>query len=77
MEVLKETGDETSIKKMNEQIMETAQMLPNSKTRIENAIEDLKNFMSEHEENDELKVTEDWQVAEQTLAEVVAFVETI
>ena len=44
--------------------METAQMLPNSKTRIENAIEDLKNFMSEHEENDELKVTEDWQVAE-------------
>ena len=39
-------------------------MLPNSKTRIENAIEDLKNFMSEHEENDELKVTEDWQVAE-------------
>lgn len=52
-------------------------MLPNSKTRIENALEDLKNFMSEQEENEELKATEDWQVAEQTLAEVTAFVETI
>jgi hypothetical protein len=52
-------------------------MLPNSKVRIENALEDLKNFMSEHEENDELKATEDWQAAEATMAEVLAFVETI
>ncbi|CDW71447.1 beta-tubulin folding cofactor a [Stylonychia lemnae] len=62
---------------MNECILETSQMLPNTKTRIENALEDLKNFMSEHEENDEMKTTEDWQTAEQTLAEVMAFVESI
>eukprot|EP00347_Sterkiella_histriomuscorum_P019946 403339687 len=75
---LQETGsDETAIKKMNEQILETAQMLPNSKTRIENALEDLKNLMSEHDDNEELRATEDWQLAEQTLAEVLAFVETI
>ena len=52
-------------------------MLPNSKTRIENALEDLKSFMSEHDEDEELKATEDWQTAEKTLAEVMAFVETI
>ena len=52
-------------------------MLPNSKTRIETALEDLQNFMSEHEENEELKATEDWITAEQTLAEASAFVETI
>lgn len=52
-------------------------MLPNSKIRIENALEDLKAFMSEHDENEELKATEDWITAEQTLAEVTAFVETI
>lgn len=69
--------DETAIRKMQEQILETAQMLPNSKIRIENALEDLKSFMSEHEENDELKATEDWIAAEQTLAEVTAFVDTI
>lgn len=69
--------DETAIRKMQEQILETAQMLPNSKIRIENALEDLKSFMSEHEENDELKATEDWITAEQTLAEVTAFVDTI
>ena len=52
LEQLKEqNADEIDIKKMNEQILETAQMLPNSKVRIENALEDLKNFMSEHEEN--------------------------
>lgn len=70
-------ADEISIKKMQEQISETAQMLPNSKTRIESALEDLQNLMSENEENNELKDTEDWKVAEQTLAEVKAFVETI
>jgi hypothetical protein len=64
LEQIKESGDEVGIKKLQEQIQETAQMLPNSKTRIETAIEDLKNFMSEHEENEELKATEDWVTAE-------------
>lgn len=52
-------------------------MLPNTKVRIETALWDLKNLMSEHEENDELKAGEDWKTAEQTLAEASAFVETI
>jgi cbb3-type cytochrome oxidase cytochrome c subunit len=72
-----QNADEIDIKKMNEQILETAQMLPNSKVRIENALEDLKNFMSEHEDNEELKATEDWQVAEGAIAEISAFVESI
>ena len=52
-------------------------MLPNAKSRIESALEDLKNIMSENETNDELKATEDWKTAEQTLAEASAFVEGI
>ena len=44
---------------------------------MENAMEDLQNFMSEHEDNNELKETEDWKSSEQTLAEVKAFLETI
>lgn len=53
------------------------QMLPNCKTRIESAIEDLKTFMSENEENESLKTSEDWQTAEAALAESTAFFETI
>jgi hypothetical protein len=52
-------------------------MLPNTKTRIQGALEDLKNVMCENELNEELKTTEDWKVADQTLAEVTAFIETI
>ena len=52
-------------------------MLPNTKTRIETALEDLKNLMSEYDENEELKTAEEWISGEQTLAEVLAFVETI
>ncbi len=52
-------------------------MLPNTKLRIESALEDLKMLMSANEENEELKASEDWKAAEQTLAEASAFVETI
>ena len=52
-------------------------MLPNTKTRIQSALEELKNFMSENEENEELKALDDWKLAEQALAEVTAFIETI
>ena len=52
-------------------------MLPNTKTRIQNALEDLSTLMSENEGNEELNASEDWKVAEQTLAEVTAFVESI
>ena len=62
---------------MKDQIAETAQLLPSCKTKIETAIEDLKNYMSQHEENDEMKDVEDWKTAEQTLAEAMAYAETI
>ena len=69
--------DPYAVKKMEEQWAETAQMLPNTKLRIESAIEDLKMMMSANEENEELKAGEDWKAAEMTLAEATAFVETI
>ena len=70
-------ADEATIKKMQECVHETAQILPNCKSRIESTMEDLQNLLSENENNDELKETEDWKIAEQVLAEVTAFVETI
>ena len=78
LEKLKTEGaEEINKKKMEEQIAETAQMLPNTKTRLLSALEDLQNFLGENDSNEELKATEDWKTAEQTLAEVTAFVETI
>jgi hypothetical protein len=62
---------------MEEQVSETAQMLPNTKTRIQSALEELKNLLTDAGDNEELVATEDWKVAEQTLAEVTAFIETI
>ena len=52
-------------------------MLPNCKTRIESTLEDLQNFMSENDENEELKNNAEWQAAEQVLAEALAYIETI
>lgn len=52
-------------------------MLPLCKNKIESTLEELQGFLGENEENNELKETEDWKLAEQTLAEVTAFVETI
>ena len=52
-------------------------MLPNTKMRIEGALEDLKMLMSANEDQEEMKATEDWKAAEQTLAEAMAYVETI
>ena len=80
LEVLKaqgDTQDPIAIRKVEEQWAETAQMLPNTKMRIEGALEDLKMLMSANEDQEEMKATEDWKAAEQTLAEATAFVETI
>jgi hypothetical protein len=69
--------DDYKIKKMEEQIAETAQMLPNAKTRLEAALEDLKNFLGDNESSEELVASEDWKAAEAVLAEATAFIETI
>ncbi len=49
---------------MEEQWAETAQMLPNTKMRIEGALEDLKMLMSANDDQEEIKATEDWKAAE-------------
>ena len=78
LEKLKKDGaDETDQKKMQDLIAETAQMIPNCKTRIQGALEDLENLMQDLDDNAELKETEDWKTAEQLLAEVKAFAETM
>lgn len=65
------------IKKMEDQIAETAQMLPNAKSRIEIAVEDLQSFMGDIEETEETAATEEWKDAQQSLASAVAFAQTI
>ena len=52
-------------------------MLPNSKTRIENALEELQGLMSEHEGNEEIEAAEEWTVAKAQVEESAAFAETI
>ena len=69
-------AEEHDIKKMQEQVAETAQIIPTCRVKIEGCLEDLKNFMTDHEEDNEMKEAEEWKLAEQTLAEVTAFVET-
>lgn len=78
METLKSNeADESEIKKVEGLVAETAQMVPNCKTRIESALQDLENLLADLDDNAELKETEDWQTAEQLLAEVKAFAETM
>ena len=77
MKAAGDTHEPIAIRKMEEQWAETAQMLPNTKMRIEGALEDLKMLMVANEGQAELVASEDWKAAEQTLAEASAFVETI
>ena len=35
-------------------------MLPNSKTRIENSLEELESQIAEHEGNEEVEASEEW-----------------
>lgn len=62
---------------MQDLVAETAQMVPNCKTRIQSALEDLENLLTDLDGDAELKETEDWKTAEKLLAEVKAFAETL
>lgn len=53
------------------------QMLPNCQSRINVAAEDVRNVLDENDANEELKQTEEWQLANSTLNEALAFLETI
>jgi tubulin-specific chaperone A len=56
---------------------ETEQLIPNCKTRIEQAIDDLEGVMAEKEEVEGIKETAEWKAAEPLVEEAKAFLETI
>ena len=78
-----EGKDEHDIKKMQEQVTETAETLATCKPRIEAAIDDLENVLATFEEQPDaeaktlLKESPEWQQAEAAIAEAKAFVEAI
>ena len=58
-----EEAEEGLIRRAEESVAETIQMLPNCQAKINTAVEDFKNFLEENDSNEELKQTEEWQVA--------------
>ena len=66
---LKDQGEsDYTIKKQEEVLQETISMLPNTRKRLGEALEDARNFMKENDTNQELTSTEDWTQAEQHVA---------
>ena len=41
-------------------------MIPNTKRRLQETVEDIQSFFNEHEGNEELKETEEWTDAQTT-----------
>ena len=78
-----EGKDEYDIKKMQEQVTETAETLATCKPRIEAAIDDLENVLATFEELPDgepktlLKEAPEWSQAEAAIAEAKAFVDAI
>ena len=66
-------------------LAETDQLLPNCKTRIEQAIDDLENVLvsfgiiskGEHEETPNIKETEEWKAAETMVTDAKEFVDNL
>ncbi len=50
-----EEAEEGLIRRAEESVAETIQMLPNCQAKINTAVEDFKNFLEENDTNDELK----------------------
>lgn len=69
--------EEGKIRRAEEVVAETMQMLPICQSKINGAVEDVRNLLDENEPNEELKVMEEWKLAETTLNEALAFLETI
>ena len=55
-----EEAEEGVIRRAEESVAETMQMLPITHSKINAAVEDVRNLLDENEPNDELKQTEDW-----------------
>ena len=67
----------SNIKQAEQELAETLQMLPNTKDRIETALEDLNGLMGEHEGNDVVEASEEWAAAKNQVEESTAFCNTI
>ena len=70
-------AEEGLIRRAEEAVAETMQMLPITHSKINAAVEDVRNLLDENEANEELKQTEDWQQSNTTLNDALAFLETI
>lgn len=70
-------AEEGLIRRAEESVAETMQMLPITHSKINAAVEDVRNLLDENESNEEFKQTEEWQLANSTLNEALAFLETI
>ena len=70
-------AEEGLIRRAEEAVAETMQMLPITHSKINAAVEDVRNLLDENEANEELKQTEDWQLSNTTLNDALAFLETI
>lgn len=57
------SADEHQIRKQEEVLAETISMVPNTRKRLQDALEDLCNFMKENDTEQELTVTEEWNEA--------------
>lgn len=53
-------GGEHAIRKQEEVLQETIQMIPNTKKRLQDALEDLCNFMKENDTVQEIITSEEW-----------------
>lgn len=72
-----EDVEEGIVRRAEEGLAETVQMLPNCKTRIMAALSEVEGLIEQNAANEELVQHEDWATANATLAEATAFVETI
>ena len=65
------------ISRAEDQVAETAAVLPSCATKIQNGIPELEGVMDECRDNEEITSTEDWQNAEAVLAQAKLFLESI
>jgi Tubulin binding cofactor A. len=59
---------EHSIRKQEEVLSETISMVPNTRKRLQDALEELCNFMKENDTEQELIASEEWTEAEQIVS---------
>ena len=64
IEKLRENGAEAhDVRKQEEVLQETISMVPNTRKRLQDALEDLCNFMKDNDTDEELMRTEEWTEA--------------